>query len=112
LFNFVAGHGWISLYLFVPAVIVVLASDLYVVRGTLPASPELKIPLIRGLDDAKRVWRFLLARRGLAYLMFKSRHLPGRHRAELIIQGNAIDQSLARFHNPLGSPALRSQTIP
>jgi RsiW-degrading membrane proteinase PrsW (M82 family) len=111
LLNIVAGYGWISLYLFVPAVIAVLASDLYVVRGTLPASPELKIPRIRGLEDVKRVWRFLLARRGLAYLMFKSRRVPGRHRAELILQGNAIDQSLARVHNQLSGPALQSQSV-
>jgi len=112
LLNFVAGYGWISLYLFVPAVIAVLASDLYVVHATLAGSPELKLPVIRGWEDGKRAWRFVLARRGLAYLMFKSRHASGRQRAELILQGTAIDQSLARFHNPPVVPALRGVAVP
>lgn len=111
LFNFVTGHGWIALYLFVLAVILAVASDLYVVRGTLSESPELKMPrLSGGLEDIKRVWRFLLARRGLAYLMFKSRHVPGRRRAELILQGNAVDQSLVQLHNRPSGPPLQSQT--
>ena len=110
LFNFVTGHGWIALYLFVLAVILVVTSDLYVVRGTLSGSPELRIPRLSGLEDLKRVWRFLLVRRGLAYLMFKSRYVTGRNRAELILQGNAIDQSLVRFHNQWSGSALQSRT--
>jgi RsiW-degrading membrane proteinase PrsW (M82 family) len=97
--NFVGAHGWNTLYLFTLGVILVVASDLYVVRGTLSRSPELKIPpLSGGLQGINRAWRFLLRRRELAYLMFKSRQLTGRHRAELILRGNAIDQSLAWFH--------------
>ncbi|MGC1650361.1 MAG: PrsW family glutamic-type intramembrane protease [Candidatus Sulfotelmatobacter sp.] len=108
LFNFVTGHGWIALYLFVLAVILVVASDLYVVRGTLPGSAELKIPRMRGLEDVKRVWRFLLARRRLAYLIFKSRHVPGRNRAELILQGCKMDQLLISFHSRPSGPPLPS----
>ncbi len=106
LFNFVTGHGWSALYLFVLAVILVVASDLYVVRGTLSRSPELIMPRVTGPEDIKRVWHFLLARRGLAYLMFKSRHVPGRHRAELILQGCKIDQFLISFHSRPSSPPL------
>jgi hypothetical protein len=111
LFNFLAGNGWIAFYLFVLAIILVVASDLYVVHGTLSGSPELKMPpMSGGLQGVKRVWQFLLQRRELAYLMFKSRHVSGRHRAELILQGCAIDQSLVWFHNQPGGPPLQSQT--
>jgi RsiW-degrading membrane proteinase PrsW (M82 family) len=111
LFNFVTGHGWIAFYLFVLAVILVVASDLYVVHGTLSSSPELKMPSMSGgLKGVNRVWCFLLRRRELAYLMFKSRHVSGRPRAELILQAYALDQSLVGFHNPPGAPPLPSQT--
>lgn len=111
MFNFVTGHGWIAFYLFVLAVIVVVASDLYVVRGTLSGSPEVKMPRISGgLKAVNRAWHFLLRRRELAYLLFKSRHVSDRHRAELIVQGYALAQSLVWSHNPPGDPPLTSQT--
>jgi RsiW-degrading membrane proteinase PrsW (M82 family) len=111
LFNFLTAHGWIAFYLFVLAVIVVVASDLYVVRRTLSGSPELKMPpLSGGLKGVNRVWRLFLRKRELGYLLFKSRHVPDRDRAELILQWYALAQSLVWFHNPPNDPPLPSQT--
>ena len=73
LFNSVTGHGWLSLYFFVIAVILVLATDLNVILRTLPALPELRIPLA-GLwsspKGALSVWNFILTKRSLAFASF------------------------------------------
>ncbi len=70
LFNFVTGHGWLSLYFFVIALICVLASDLNVVQRVLPPLPVFKTPLAGFLSSGKgsmSIWNFLLTKRALAF---------------------------------------------
>jgi hypothetical protein len=79
LFNFVTGHGWLSLYFFVIALILVLASDLNVILRTLPPLPELKIPLAGLLSSRKAalsVWNFILNKRSLAFASFHYKNEP------------------------------------
>jgi len=69
--NFIAGHGWMSLYFFWIALIVVLAADLNVIRRGLPPRPELKTPvagLLSFSHGASSTWKFLLTKRALAFL--------------------------------------------
>jgi RsiW-degrading membrane proteinase PrsW (M82 family) len=77
MFNFVTGHGWLSLYFFVIAVICVLASDLNAVYRVLPHLPELKIPLASLSTSAKgaaSIWNFILSKRSLAFVSFHYRN--------------------------------------
>jgi len=79
LFNFVTGHGWLSLYFFVIALICVLASDLNVLHRVLPPLPELKIPpagLLSSSAGAMSIWKFILTRRALAFVSFHYKNEP------------------------------------
>jgi hypothetical protein len=79
LFNFATGYGWWSLYFFVIALILVLASDLYVIHRVLPPLPELKTPLASLLSsgkDAISTWKFLLTKRALAFVSFHYKSEP------------------------------------
>jgi RsiW-degrading membrane proteinase PrsW (M82 family) len=85
LFNFVTGHGWLSLYFFVIAVILVLASDLNVTQRVLPPLPELKTPLAGLLSfgrDAVSAWEFVLTKRALAFVCFHYRQQPPAVRSD------------------------------
>jgi PrsW family intramembrane metalloprotease len=69
--TFVRGYGWVSLYLFWIALIVVLAADLKVIQRGLPPHPELKTSLAGLLSfshGAISTWKFLLTKRALAFL--------------------------------------------
>jgi RsiW-degrading membrane proteinase PrsW (M82 family) len=79
LFNFVTGHGWLSLYFFVIALIVVLVSDLNVTQRHLPSLPVFKTPLAGLLSSAKGVmsiWDFLLTKRAFAFAAFHHKKEP------------------------------------
>ena len=79
LFNFVTGHGWLSLYFFVIALILVLATDLNVILRSLPPLSELKIPLASLLSSRKAalsVWNFILTKRSLAFASFHYKNEP------------------------------------
>jgi hypothetical protein len=79
LFNFVTGHGWLSLDFFVIALIAVLAADLNVIHRVLPPLPELKTPLANLLSPGKGVlstWEFLLTKRALAFVTFRYKQAP------------------------------------
>jgi hypothetical protein len=84
LFNFVTGHGWLSLYFFVIALILVLATDLNVILRILPPLPELKIPLAGLLSSRKAalsVWNFIVTKRSLAFASFHYRNEPAAVRS-------------------------------
>jgi len=84
LFNFVTGHGWLSLYFFVIALICVLASDLNVVQRVLPPLPVLKTPLAGFLSSGKgplSIWNFLLTKRALAFAAFHYKKEPPQARS-------------------------------
>jgi RsiW-degrading membrane proteinase PrsW (M82 family) len=85
LFNFVTGHGWLSLYFFVIAVILVLATDLNVILRTLPALPQLRIPLAGTWSSPKgalSVWNFILTKRSLAFASFHYKNEPSSVRSD------------------------------
>jgi RsiW-degrading membrane proteinase PrsW (M82 family) len=86
LLNFVTGHGWLTLYFFVIALILVLASDLNVIHRVLPPLPELKTPLAGFLSSRKgtvATWEFLLTKRALAFVAFHYRQGPASLRDRL-----------------------------
>jgi RsiW-degrading membrane proteinase PrsW (M82 family) len=79
LFNFVTGHGWLSLYFFVIALILVVASDLNVIQRALPPFPELKTPLADLWSSSKSAvstWEFLLTKRALAFVTYHYKKEP------------------------------------
>ena len=79
LFNFITGHGWLSFYFFVIALIAVLASDFYAIQKALPPLPVLKPPLAGLLssgEGAMSIWNFLLTKRALAIAAFHYKQEP------------------------------------
>ena len=84
LFNFVTGHGWLSFYFFVIALIAVLASDFYAIQRALPPLPVLKPPLADLLSSGKgamSIWTFLLTKRALAFAAFHYKKEPPQVRS-------------------------------
>ena len=84
LFNFVTGHGWLSFYFFVIALIAVLASDFYVIQRVLPPLPVLKTPLAGLLSSSKgamSIWNFLLTKRALAFAALHYKNEPPQVRS-------------------------------
>ena len=114
--NFVTGHGWLSLYFFVPAAIAAVGSDFYAVRQLLFLSPQLKLPELRlpeigfEVKRLKALWAFLIDRRAFAYVVFRYRRSSGLVRAELACLATILDQHLAFRHSDQGAnftqPAL------
>jgi hypothetical protein len=100
--NFVGGHGWISVYLFVFAVIAVVGSDLFVVRRMLSSRPQLKLkegkpPGVRRRGDGlKGLWAFLVERRAFAYVLFRSQRLAGPAREELARLAAVLERRLMK----------------
>jgi RsiW-degrading membrane proteinase PrsW (M82 family) len=118
LFNFVTGHGWIALYLFVFGVIVVVGSDLYAVRGMLSLRPQLRLrgrkpPQIRALRNSlKGIWEFLVDRRALAYVLFRCERSSGPTREKLARLATVLERRLLKRppgpllpHNPTAAAA-------
>jgi RsiW-degrading membrane proteinase PrsW (M82 family) len=103
LFNFVTGHGWLSLYFFVLAVIAVLVSDLIVKQRVLPPLPVLKTPLAGLLSSGKgamSIWNFLLTKRALAFAAFHYKKEPPQVRSgQLDPILSVLLQRLMRLHD-------------
>ena len=107
LFNFVTGHGWLSFYFFVIALIAVLASDFYAIQRALPPLPVLKPPLAGLLSSGKgamSIWNFLLTKRALAFAAFHYKKEPPQ------IRSGQLDPILYVLLKRLME--LRSQTRP
>jgi len=84
LFNVVTGHGWLSLYFIVIALICVLASDLNVIHRVLPPLPVFKTPLAAFLSSGKSsrsIWNSLLTKRALAFAAFHYKKEPPQVRS-------------------------------
>jgi len=85
LFNLVTGHGWLSQYFLVIALILVLASDLNVVYRVLPNLPELKIPfasLLTSFKGTVSIWKFILTKRAVAFVSFHYKNEPPSVRSD------------------------------
>jgi RsiW-degrading membrane proteinase PrsW (M82 family) len=110
-FNFVTGHGWISLYLFVFGVIAVVGSDLYAVRGMLSSRPQLRLqggkpPEIRGQGNSlKGLWASLVDRRALAYVLFRCQRSSELTREKLARLATVLERRLPKrpLETTLGS---------
>jgi len=102
LFNFITGHGWISLYFFLLGAIVVIGSDLYAVRGMLTSRPQLKLqggkpPGIHGQGDGlKELWNFLVDRRALAYLVFRCQRSSSPTKEEMARAAAVLERRLLK----------------
>ncbi|HXX99328.1 MAG TPA: PrsW family glutamic-type intramembrane protease [Candidatus Limnocylindrales bacterium] len=75
--TFIRSHGWLSLYLFWIALVVVIASDLNAIHRALPPLPELKTPFADLFTNrARPIWEFLLTKRALAFVALHYRQEP------------------------------------
>jgi RsiW-degrading membrane proteinase PrsW (M82 family) len=116
LFNFVTGHGWLSLYFFVIALICVLASDLNIVYRVLPPLPEFKIPfasLFTSPRGALSIWKFILTKRSLAFASFHYKNEPSSVRSgqlDPILHG--LLRRLMEFRNQKTPSAQGPLAIP
>ncbi len=113
LFNFVTGHGWLSLYFFLLALTCVLAADLSVVQRVLPPLPAFKTPLASLSSSAKgfmSIWNFLLAKRALAFAAFHYKKEPPQvRRGQLDPILFILLKKLMLFHAPQ-APGSLAQT--
>jgi len=85
-FNFITGHGWLSLYFFVLAALAVIVGDLYVELKVLPPLPELKISAsspLPGNNRATSVWKAVLTKRSLAFAALHYRQGPSSLRNQM-----------------------------
>jgi len=102
LFNFVTGHGWISLYFFVLGTIAVVGTDLFAVRGMLSTRPQLKLqagkpPGTRGQGNSlKALWVYLVERRALAYVLFRCQRSSGITREKLSLLAKVLERRLLK----------------
>jgi RsiW-degrading membrane proteinase PrsW (M82 family) len=106
-FNWITGHGWISLYFFIASAIAVVAADLCVVYSALPPRPELKTPLdglLLSLKNPKLIWQFILAKRSLAFVSFHYRREPSA------VRSGELDPILYHLSETLAG--LRQQVLP
>ena len=107
LFNFFTGHGWLSLYFFVIALIAVLVSDLIVKHRVLPPLPVLKTPLAGLLSSGKgamSIWNFLLTKRALGFAAFHYKKEPPQVRSsQLDPILSALLLKLMRLHDSKAS---------
>jgi RsiW-degrading membrane proteinase PrsW (M82 family) len=119
LFNFLTGHGWLSLYFFVIAVIAVSVSDVYVIQRVLPPLPALKTPFAGLLSSGKgamSIWKFILTKRALAFASFHYEKEPPPVRTgqlDLILYGLLAWLMQSRTQNTpslQGSPASPNTT--
>lgn len=100
LLNWVGGRGWFVIYLFVIGVIAVLGSDLYAGHEMLTSHPQLKLrggkpPEGFGQGDGiKGLWAFLMARRSLAYVLFRWQRASGPTKENLAGLAAAMERRL------------------
>ena len=116
--NFVGGHGWYSLYLFVIGVIAVIGTDLYAERDMLSSRPQLKLhggkpPAGYGQSDGlSGLWAFLVGRRALAYVLFRCKQASGPTKETLARHAAVLERRLRKRpansvlpHEPNATPA-------
>jgi len=102
LFNFVTGHGWLSLYFFLVAGIAAVGTDFYALRAMLASRPELKfqrrkIPASGSPGDRfKKLWAFLVERRALAYMLFRRQRASGRTGERLAHHAASLERRLLK----------------
>lgn len=104
--NGIAGHGYLTIYLFVIGVIAAIGFDLYLIHAQLPKFPEFKLPKLESdVNGLKMLWAFLVSRRALAYVLFRYGQATGIARAELACFGALLDQYLINSHLTRGPAA-------
>lgn len=104
--NGIAGHGYLTIYLFVIGVIAAIGFDLYLIHAQLPKFPEFKLPKFEtDKNGLKMLWAFLVGRRALAYVLFRYGRARGIARAELACFGAILDQYLINSHLTRGPTA-------
>ena len=102
LFNFLTGHGWLSLYFFVLAAIAAVGSDFYAVRKMLASRPHLRLqggkpPETYGQGNGfKGLWAFLVQRRALAYVLFRCGRATGPSKENLARQAALLERRLLK----------------
>jgi len=102
LFNFLTGHGWLSLYFFVLAAIAAVGSDFYAVRKMLVSRPYLRLqggkpPEAYGQSNGfKGLWTFLVQRRALAYVLFRCQRASGPSKENLARHAALLERRLLK----------------
>jgi RsiW-degrading membrane proteinase PrsW (M82 family) len=100
--NFITGHGWLSLYLLLFGAIAVVGSDVYAERRMLVSRPQLKLqgakpPESYGHGEGyKWLWRFLVDRRALAYVLFRCQHASGPTKDKLALLATTLERRLLK----------------
>jgi RsiW-degrading membrane proteinase PrsW (M82 family) len=103
----VMADGYLTLYLFLIGVAIAIGFDLYAIHRERPKLPECELPKVKGgMNGLKNQWAFLVDRRALAYVLFRSRGASTLTRGNLLCLATIIDQFLMRRHFSSGtSPA-------
>jgi RsiW-degrading membrane proteinase PrsW (M82 family) len=98
LFNFVTGHGWLSLYFFVPAAIAAVGGDFYAVRAMLASRPQLRLNIekLHAGSGFKGLWEFLVERRGLAYVLLRGRRTSGPGKEKLMGLAAVLERRIVK----------------
>jgi RsiW-degrading membrane proteinase PrsW (M82 family) len=102
LFNFLTGHGWLSLYFFVLAAIAAVSTDFYAVRKMLASRQQLKLqggkpPEAYGQGNGfKGLWAFLVQRRALAYVLFRCQRASGPFKEILARHATLLEHRLLK----------------
>jgi len=110
LFNFIAGHGWNTLYLLVISVIAVVASDFYAVRRMLSSHPQLKLQGGKPPESSGRgvgfkvLWAYLVERRALAYALFRCGRSSGTTQQKFARLASGLERRMLK--PPSWNPAL------
>jgi hypothetical protein len=97
LFNFLTGHGWLSLYFFVLAAV---STDFYAVRGLLASRQQLRLqggkpPEAFGQGNGFRgLWAFFVQRRALAYVLFRCQRASGPFKEILARHATLLEHRL------------------
>jgi RsiW-degrading membrane proteinase PrsW (M82 family) len=94
----VTGDGAASIYLFSIVFAASVVIDLYAIRK-ITRLPETKVTgEFSTISGLKRTWAFLLERRAMAYLVFRSQYTSGVRRARLLCWAALLDESLQHRH--------------
>lgn len=98
--------GWLVIYLFVGLVAVVIAADIWVIHRSQPRPPQHSLPpRAPGLVGWLRQWRFLLARRELAFANFRLHRTSGTDQERARWMADRLHRSLDQLE-PEQEPPL------
>jgi len=99
--NGISADGYVTLYLLIAGVIAVIAADLAVSRGVLPAMPDLQPPAAgQTAESVGRSWEFRLQKRALAYAGYQIRRLAEPQRPAPKAAMDALLASLLASRSP------------